>query len=376
MPRHSQATPARSLVCCLALAVGLPACGDDGGGTDEAGSTTEVVGSSSSGPGAADTTTTDAASSTGPAATSSTTDADTTEGSSDTGEPPPTGELQLDTILETNAVVATKGMDVDAGGDVWIWNYNQDNLERWDGRTLQTVVEADYPTSFGTDLSVDDDGNVVVSRGGSSTGETLIKWDSSGAPLWGDAGITYAGSLMLGLHHATVDGASWLFACDGAATGGQIHRIDPADGSVVESLPVADVPLDVAVDDEGNLYVLASDDSNPIASGAPVRLRKYDPTGALLVDGPQMLASAVYITRSDHGLLYVSISDFDARTRSIASFDSDLAPLAVTELPPKYEGFSGGITAVGEGDDRRVMITGQAGIGSGPICDVLVYREP
>lgn len=298
-----------------------------------------------------------------------------TQGTGDT-EGSPSGILELESVLDINAVVATKGMDVDSQGNVFLWNYNQDNLERYDGAMLQTLVVADFTTSFGTDLSVDSDGDVVVSRGGSAVGESLMKWDgTTGAPLWGDEGVLIPDALLLGLTHATVGGSEDVYVCDGAATGSSIHRLARADGAVLQSVPVDDIPLDVAVDGDENYYVLASTSSNPVVSGDPVQLRKYDATGTVIA-GPVELSDAIYITLADNGLLYVSSTDFDEPTRSILSFTTELTPLSVTTLPPEYEGFAGGITSVGSGDDMRVFVTAQEGVGSGPICDVLVYREP
>lgn len=291
-------------------------------------------------------------------------------------EDPPLGSLELESILDTNAVVATKGMDVDSLGNVFLWNYNQDDLERYDGMVLETLVAASFTTSFGTDLSVDGNGDVIVSRGGSTVGESLMKWDgTTGAPLWGANGILMPDALLLGLTHATVDGTEHVYVCDGAATGGSIHRLARADGALIESLPVHDTPLDVAVDEDQNYYVLASTSSNPVVSGDPVQLRKYDAAGTVIA-GPVELSDAVYITLADNGLLYVSSTDFEMPTRSIISLTAELMPLSVTELPPEYEGFSGGITSTGSGADMRILITAQEGVGSGPICDVLVYREP
>lgn len=297
-----------------------------------------------------------------------------TEPTGSTGDPP-AGALELDSILETNAVVATKGMDVDALGTVFLWNYNQDDLERYDGMMLETLVASSLVTSFGTDLSVDGDGDVVVSQGGSVLGESLMKWDgTTGEPLWGDDGVLIPDALLLGLTHATVGGTEYVYVCDGAATGSSIHRLARADGALLQSIPVDDTPLDVAVDADENYYVLASNSPNPVISGDPVQLRKYDATGAV-VAGPVELIDAIYITLADDGLLYVSSTDFDAPTRSIISFTPQLVQLSVTELPPEYVGFSGGITSTGSGADMRILITGQEGVGSGPICDVLVYRN-
>ena len=97
--------------------------------------------------------------------------------------------------------------------------------------------------------------------------------------------------------------------------------------------------------------------------------------GALLA-GPVVLVDAVYLARSTDGVVYVSSTNFTAPTRRILSFGPDLEALATTELPAEYEGFAGGITTVGDGDETRVMISAQAGVGSGPICDVLIYRRP
>lgn len=318
--------------------------------------------------------------STSTGSTSSDTTSDTTAGNTDSGSSSDTGEpgsglLILDSIHDVNTVVANKGLDIDADGALWIWNYNQDNLERFDDRGLATVVASDFTTSFGTDLSVDSVGDIVVSRGGSSTGENIIKWSPAGDPLWGPTGIQMRGSLLLGLTHATVDGSEWLYACDGAAAGGQIHRIDPDDGSLVDSIAVEGVPLDVAVDSAGDFFVLSSTTSNPVFTGDPVLLHKYDDAGTVLA-GPEMLTAAIYLAVGSNDVVYVSVSDFDEPTRSIASFDNDLTPRSVTPLPAEYEGFVGGITTVGEGGDLRVLINGQEGVGSGPICDVLVYREP
>jgi len=387
-------------ILLLAALVPAFACSDDGGGAD-AGSTsggttgatpTPDPSTTSATPSAVDSSTgggvdsgsvdtsaggVDSTSDGGSSSTGDDGETTGTESGDSTGEPaPPSGRLELDTILDTNAVVATKGMDVDADGNVFIWNYNQDNLERWDGATLETIATGGIVTGFGTDLAVDSDGDVVVSRGGSATGETLIKWNgTTGAPMWGPTGITIPGALLLGLTHATLDGTEYVFACDGTAIGGSIHRLAKADGSLLGSLPVHDVPLDVAVDSDENFYVLSSLSSNPVISGDPVQLRKYDALGAV-VAGPVELVDALYITLGANGVLYVSSTDFDAPTRSILSFSSDLDEYPITHLPVEYSGFAGGIATMGTGDDLRILVNGQEGVGSGPICDVLVYREP
>ncbi|MEM7152394.1 MAG: hypothetical protein AAF799_06095 [Myxococcota bacterium] len=299
-----------------------------------------------------------------------------TETSADesTSGDPPSGQLELDTIIDVNSVVSTKGMDVGAGGEIFLWNYNQDDLERYADGMLETVANPSISTSFGTDLSLDDAGGVVVSQGGNTSGERLLKWDgATGEPLWGEDGVTIPDALLLGLTHAVVDGEQSLYACNGAPGNGQVLRIEPGSGTVVGSIDVHEVPLDVAVDASGNHYVLTSIVSNPLNSGDPVNLRKYDARGTQ-VAGPVSLTAAIYLTLAADGALYVTLSDFDAPTRAIASFDTDLQALSVTELPPEYVGFAGGITSVGSGDDLRIMITGQEGVGSDPICDVLVYR--
>ena len=58
----------------------------------------------------------------------------------DTADPAATprsaGPLELVEILDLNGHVTTKGMDVAADGRVFVWNYNQDDLEVWDGSSL------------------------------------------------------------------------------------------------------------------------------------------------------------------------------------------------------------------------------------------------
>ena len=295
-----------------------------------------------------------------------------TETGTDPGEF--TGELVLDTVLDINAVVTTKGMDVDDAGRVLLWNYNQDQLEVYDGASLQVLADMGLVTSFGTDLSVDSSGAVVVSKGGDSSGEQLMKWDGeTGEALWGPTGLSFAGAVLLGLTHASVEGEEFLFVADGAATGGQIHRLDPSDGALLASTPVTGVPLDLAVGPNGSLYVLRAPSSNPVGNGEAVELLILDDAGGVLA-GPLPLVDGVYITRASDGVLYVSSTDFAQPTRRILSFGPELDALSITELPPEYEGFAGGITSVGAGADTRVMISAQGGIGSGEICDVLIYR--
>jgi hypothetical protein len=281
------------------------------------------------------------------------------------------GPLLLDAVLDLNATVATKGMDIADDGRVFVWNYNQDDLEVWDGADLTALVTEGLISSFGTDLVLDGQGGVVVSKGGSSTGEILQRWDdTTGAPLWGDEGLTIPGGLMLGLTRATVDGEAGLYAADGAA--GLIRHLDITDGDERGSVPVAEVPLDVAVGPDGTHYVLTAAVSNPLTDGAPVTLRRVSPSGveeaSLAVDGGIYLALA-------EGLLYISATDFTAGTRRILTVDTDLTPRAVTELPASYSGYTGGIAVTGAGAERRIHVAAQEGTGSGPICDVLVYRE-
>jgi hypothetical protein len=60
-----------------------------------------------------------------------------TDTDSDTAPDLPPVALVLGETLDTNEVVATKGMDVTADGSVvYLWNYNQDILDRWDGVEL------------------------------------------------------------------------------------------------------------------------------------------------------------------------------------------------------------------------------------------------
>ena len=138
---------------------------------------------------------------------------------SDTGEAITAGPMALETILDLDGTVTTKGMDVADDGRIFVWNYNQDDLEVWDGTELSAVATEGLITSFGTDLVVDDAGGVIVSKGGSSTGEVLQRWDATtGETLWGDEGLTISGGLMLGMTMAGGD----LYAADGAA--GLIRR--------------------------------------------------------------------------------------------------------------------------------------------------------
>ena len=319
----------------------------------------------------------DETSSTDPSGSESSTSSESTETegteTSTTGEPEPSGALVLDEILDINAVVATKGMDVDDAGRVYLWNYNQDQLEVYADGTLSVLADMGLVSGSGTDLSVSAAGEVVVSKGGSSTGETLMKWSAMGEPLWGAMGLNFPDALLLGLDHAQVGGEEFLFVADGREAGGRVHRLSPADGSVVETLELGLVPLDVAVDPVGALYVLDAPVSNPAFTGDPVELVKYD-AGGSLVAGPVVLKDALYLTRASDGVVYVSSTDFDLPTRRILAYDSELEALAETALPAEYEGFVGGITSTGSGDALRVYITAQGGVGSDPICDVLVYR--
>lgn len=75
--------------------------------------------------------------------------------------------------------VATKGMGVTTDRSVvYLWNYNQDPLDAWDGETLTTIASG-LVSSYGTDLVVDGDNAVYVSKDDSSTGEIIMKWDGA-----------------------------------------------------------------------------------------------------------------------------------------------------------------------------------------------------
>jgi len=291
--------------------------------------------------------------------------------SADSGTPVTAGPLELVETLDLNGTVTTKGMGIASDDTVFVWNYNQDQLEVWDGTALTPLVTEGLITSYGTDLVVDGEGGVVVSKGGSSVGEVLQRWDATtGEPLWGDEGLIITDGLMLGLAVADVDGQTGLYAADGAA--GLIRHLSLTDGSERGTVAVDEVPLDVAVDADGTHYVLTAAVSNPLTKGDPVTLRKVDASGAQLAS--VSVTGGIYLTLVD-GLLYISATDFEGDTRRIITADTDLNLLAETDLPESYDGYTGGITATGSGVDRRIYIAAQEGTGSGPICDVLVYKE-
>ncbi|MCO4744302.1 MAG: hypothetical protein KC912_05900 [Proteobacteria bacterium] len=286
--------------------------------------------------------------------------------SDDVGVLPAT--LTLVETLDTNAVVATKGLDVAPNGHVLLWNYNQDTLERWDGSALTAVVSGGLVSGYGTDVAVDSHGAVYVSKGGDTTGEVIMKWDgTSGDALWTD-GVTLTGGLLLGLDTAVVNGEERLYVADGATS--QVHALSLADGAVMHSIDLVDVPLDIAVTPDEQIFALTADSSSPVVDNGPVMLRKFDASGTEIAPAVLVRAGS-YLTLGDGGLVYVSTTDFDQPTRAIAAFSPDLVDRVDTALPVAYAGFAGGIAT---GPSGRIHILAQEGTGSGPICDVLVYE--
>jgi hypothetical protein len=203
-----------------------------------------------------------------------------------------------------------------------------------------------------------------------------MKWDgATGDALWGDSGVSYPEALMLGLSTAMIGGSEVLLVADGRSDGGQIHRLDLSNGDILSSFPVADVPLDVVVDADENYFVLTSATSNPLIDNDPVFLRRYDGSGNQTATEVALVA-AVYIALGSDNVLYISSSDFESETRRIYAYNRDLTVGEQTLLPEAYVGYSGGIATYGQGDDRRILITAQEGVGSRPICDVLAYQRP
>lgn len=305
---------------------------------------------------------------------SPTPDSDSSLGDSsptDTGTPP--SSLTLERILDINGVVTTKGMDVSPdGSSVFLWNYNQDQLERWDEGGLTALADG-LVTSFGTDLVLDAQGDVYVSKGGSQGGPVLGKWSGeTGESRWGPNGLTLQGTLLLGLDTATVDGSEQLWVGDGA-NGGRVLRLSPSDGELLGEIAIGAVPLDVAVGPEGQLFVLTSTGSNPVGDGESSWLRRFDGSGQELGEALE-LPGAVYLARGDNGLLYASGTGFDQERRRIYVASPALELLSEVELPESYLGFAGGISTTGSGANLRVFISAQEGVGSEPICDVLVYQ--
>ncbi len=285
--------------------------------------------------------------------------------------------LVLDSILDINGVVTTKGMDVTANGStVYLWNYNQDNLEFWDGAALEVLADTGLISGYGTDLAVDGDGDVYVTKGGDTSGETIMKWGgASGDVLWGAEGIAIKDGLLLGVTKSVVAATEYIYVGDGRVAGGLIHKLSREDGSILGSVPVQGKPLDVAVDADENYYLLSSAVSNPLITGDHVFLRKYDKDGAQEGEDVQ-LDGALYITLAADGRLYVSCSSFDFDRRKIYVFETDLAPVGDVNLPAEYIGHAGGIATYGKGDALRILVSAQKGVGSDPICDVLVYKKP
>lgn len=293
--------------------------------------------------------------------------APTTDTAQDSGPQAGPVTLELVEVVDINAVVATKGMDTRDGEQVYLWDYNQDQLQRWAGGQLSTLASG-LVTSYGTDLAADQAGAVYVTKGGESLGETIMKWDGqTGAPLWGDDGLVLPGALLLGVDAA--DGA--LYVADGSIPA---IRILSAEGVEQAQVPLDAVPLDVAVGRDGTLLVLVSAVSNPLTTGQPVYLQKVDADGAI-VAGPVEVSGAQYLTRGEDGLVYVSTSDFDAPTRTLYAFDGTLTQRAAVSLPASYVGFAGGIAAWGSGAGLRIGVMAQEGVGSAPICDLLVYGK-
>ncbi len=299
------------------------------------------------------------------------TDVDT---DADTDTSSPELAFALDAILDVNAVVATKGLDVtEDGSRVYLWDYNQDQLQVWDGAALSTVATG-LVTSYGTDLAVDSLGQVYVSKGGSATGETIMKWDGvTGEAIWGSSGVLLSGALLLGLDVAILDGVESVYAADGAT--GSVLVLETENGAVVDTVVVAEaepVVLYVAAAPDGTLYVLTSAVSNPVTTGDPVYLRHIDGEGEGL-HGPVAVEGAIYLTLGSDGLVYVSQSSFELPSRQVSVFDGELAPVTSMAVPESYVGFLGGIATYGEGDAQRVLVLAQEGEGSEPICDVLSY---
>lgn len=283
--------------------------------------------------------------------------------SGETAELAQPAPLSMVSLMDINAVVATKGMDVADDGTVWLWNYNQDELQSWDGNELATVGSG-LVTSFGTDLAVLSGGDVVVSKGDSGSGDVLMRWSPDGQTPWSADGLRLSDALAMGLHVADFEGSEALWLAD--AGGSEVRVLAASDGAERATIGVSELPLDVAVLGE-RLFVLTSSSTNPLGDSAVITLRAYDLDGTELASTPVVGGSYLAVSA---GLVFVSTNDFDAASRSIAAFSADLQSRVDTELPASYVGFAGGIA----GRDGRVYVLGQEGTGSDPICDVLVYE--
>ncbi|TNE85348.1 MAG: hypothetical protein EP330_26185 [Deltaproteobacteria bacterium] len=280
----------------------------------------------------------------------------------DTG-PLPLVAPTLAETLDVNGVVTTKGLGVDALGDVWLWNYNQDQLEVWRDGAL-TVVGSGLVTSFGTDLAVDDSGDIYVSKGDSGEANLVMKWSADGGTPWGSTGQVVDGALVTGLHAADWGGEPALFVAD--ALGGQILVLDPSTGGRRAAIAVADLPLDVAVWQD-RLFVLTSLSTDPLGDGHPSTLRALDSDGTELAT-TELVGGSYLAIRDGH--VAVSVNDFSAEVRSLRVYAADLSEHVEVDFPAAYVGFAGGIDV----RDGRIYVSAQAGTGSDPICDVLVFE--
>jgi hypothetical protein len=284
------------------------------------------------------------------------------------------GILELDTTIDTNLRVANKGIAANSDGSkIYIWSYNEDLLYVWDGSTL-TSLPSDIITSSFTDIILDAEGDVYITKGGTgTTGNIVKKWDSEdGSNLWGSGGVTITDGILRGLGKAEIGGTEYIYIADGS---GKIHKLAKSDGTVLNTITVLDNPLDVAVDSDENYYVISSTIMLPQAIGDEIILRKYDSSGTQIGSDITLEAGSFYLTLGPDNFLYISSTTFDSSTRKIFTYDTDLNFISETLVPSEYEGYTGGIDTYGSESSKRVIIPAQEVAGSGEVCDVIVFKD-
>ncbi len=185
--------------------------------------------------------------------------------------------------LDASGLRGPDGVAVDANGNVYIADNNNNAIDRWDPTTQQVTPLVSSGLSLPGGLAVDAAGNVYIADGGDNT---VKEWVAATQQL-----ITLVSTGLSGPYAVAVDGA------------GNVYIADTFDNAIKEwvagtkqVIPLVSsglaIPEGVAVDQLGNVYIADTGDGrdqgmecNNAASQHAGLVRPVRPSADLAVDG-------------------------------------------------------------------------------------------